>query len=516
MRHAHRVLLGIVVVGLLLPGLVYPYFEDTALFAAVAKLALGGARLYRDLVDQKTPGLLFMEMARITVLGASSLAARASELASLALAAFVITDLGRAAGLGRRAGALMAVALAALCSSALWGLPERGQVEFHQVLFLVVALVAAARSMEARPRALVWAAGAGAAIAWACWLKPQAALLGIVMLGALALVRGPGRVRRLLAFAGGGLAISLAVLARLALAGELAAFLDIMFRFNPAYLKISHMPVPARLHSGLRLVADTPRAWLVDLLALAGAAIVVWRVRRRELPVSVAILLLAPLPWGVLTFVSGGYGFRYHGIAGVTGLAILVGIAADALLAYVPRRSLRVALAGAVLAALVLNPRWLGDAGDLARWVAGRVSTDELYTRRGVEMHYYSYDAEREAARVVDQLVPEGERFFVFGRAGATYLMAHRLPASRHLITSVAWIPEFRYATEVHDEIVRDLAAHPPALILLSGMDMFPWFGQFKPSVKLVLDDKVLGPWLVEHYDLTGWIGNNYAVARRK
>jgi Dolichyl-phosphate-mannose-protein mannosyltransferase len=515
MRQARRVILGIVVVGLLAPGLVYPYFEDTALFAAVAKLALGGARLYRDVVEQKTPGVLFMEMGRLTLLGGSSLAARAAELSALALAAFVITDLARAARLPARAGALMALALAALSSSAIWGLPERGQVEFHQVPWIVVALVAAARAGEPRPRALAWAAGAGAAIAWAMWLKPQAGLLGLALLVALALAPGP-RWRRVGAFVAGGAAVSLAVLARLALAGELDAFLDVMLRFNPAYLRISRIPWPRRIASGLGLLLQSPRVWAVDALALAGAVVVVVRARRRALPVHMAVLLLAPLPWGMFSYVAGGYGFIYHSIAAVVGLALLVGVGGDALLARVPRSGLRVGLAGAVLAALTLNAAWLRDAGDLLAWVSGRVREDELYARRGIESGYYSYSAEREAAKVVDELVPAGERFFVFGRAGATYLLAHRAPAARHLVTSVAWIPDFAFARQVHDELVATLTARPPALLLLSTADVFPWFGQNRPSAALVLEDAQLGPWLESHYDLVGRIGPYYAVARRK
>jgi hypothetical protein len=518
MRHSRRVLLGLAVVVLLLPGLVYPYFEDTALFAAVARLALGGMRLYRDLEEQKTPGILFMEMARLTLLGASSLAARVAELVSLALAALVVADLARAAGLGARAAALLALALAALSSSAIWGLPERGQVEFHQILFVVAALAAAARAAEERPRALAWAAGAGAAIVWACWLKPQAALLGVAIFAALALAPGVARVRlvRLAAFVGGGMAVSLLVVARLVLAGEWAAFLDVMFRFNPAYLSISHVPVAVRWHAGVHLLTGTPRALVVDALALAGAVVLVRRVRRRETPLHVALLCAAPLPWGMLTFVTGGYGFLYHAIAGVAGLAILAALGADALLAHVPRPALRGALAAAVLAALVANGAWLRDAGDLISWTTGAVATDDLYARRGVESYYFNYDAEREAARVVDQLTPEGERFFVFGRAGVTYLLAHRRPASRHLITSVAWIRDFRFAAEVHDELVRELTTHPPAVILLSGNDVFRWFGQEQPSAVLVLEDPVLGPWLRAHYDVSGRIGRNYAVAKRK
>jgi hypothetical protein len=519
MRPTRRVLLALAVVAILVPGLVYPYFEDTALFAAVAKLALRGLRLYRDLEEQKTPGILFMEMARLSLLGASSLAARASELVSLTLAALVVADLGRAAGLGGRAQALLALALAALSSSAIWGLPERGQVEFHQIVFIVAALVAAARAAEDRSRALAWAAGSGAAIAWACWLKPQAALLGVAIFVALAIAPAAAarvRLRRLAVFVTGGVGISLLCAARLVLAGEWDAFLDVMFRFNPAYLSISHVPLAVRFHAGANLLFGTPRAAAVTALALAGTIALFLRVRRGQTPPHLALLCAAPLPWGMLTYVTGGYAFLYHAIASVAGLAILAAIGADALLAFVPRPALRGALATAVLLALTVNGAWLRDAGDLVSWTTGAVATGDLYARRGVESYYYSYDAEEEAARVVDRLTPEGERFFVFGRAGATYLLAHRLPASRHLITSVAWIREFRFAAEVHDELVRELSAHPPAVILLSGNDVFRWFGQDEPSAVLVLQDPVLGPWLRAHYDVSGRIGRNYAVARRK
>ena len=55
----------------------------------------------------------------------------------------------------------------------------------------------------------------------------------------------------------------------------------------------------------------------------------------------------------------------------------------------------------------------------------------------------------------------------------------------------------------------------PPAVILLSEQDVFPWFGQHQSSAVLVAADPVLGPWLRAHYAIKRRIGRYYVVLAR-
>ena len=75
---------------LLAPALVFPYFEDAALFAAVANYMLEGETLYREVFDHKAPAIYLQEMIRISLLGTSALASRVVELVFLLFAGLVL------------------------------------------------------------------------------------------------------------------------------------------------------------------------------------------------------------------------------------------------------------------------------------------------------------------------------------------------------------------------------------------------------------------------------------------
>ncbi len=47
----------VVSAALLAPALIYPYFEDAALFAAVANYMLDGQALYSEVFDHKAPAI---------------------------------------------------------------------------------------------------------------------------------------------------------------------------------------------------------------------------------------------------------------------------------------------------------------------------------------------------------------------------------------------------------------------------------------------------------------------------
>ena len=139
---------------LLAPALVYPYFEDAALFAAVARYLLDGETLYLDVFDHKAPAIYLQEMVRISILGPSALASRIVELVTLLVAGL---GLGFGALAPRNSNQreprlallfLLPLSFCALTSSSLWGLPERGQVEFYQAAAVAIALSAGLFAIE--------------------------------------------------------------------------------------------------------------------------------------------------------------------------------------------------------------------------------------------------------------------------------------------------------------------------------------------------------------------------------
>ena len=502
---------------LLAPNLIWPYFEDTGSFAATAQWNGRGLALYRDLLDQKPPAFFLEERLRLALLGMTPLAARVFELGLLVIGGWM---LGVAAAAheeeGERVRAFVAVAFAALSSSALWFLPERGQVEFHQASFVCIALGATAlalRESENR-RALGLAFAAGAASAWSCWLKPQSAAMALAIVAALAVRRGPRSLRAKLvaAHVGAVIALSLAMVVWMAARGQLRAFADVMFRLNPAYTRLPQfslrhvLPALYNIYSG-------PRALVVFALGLAGVVSYVRAARAGALSLAEGMLVVAPLPWAVAQFASGGYLFRYHSIVAVVPFALLAGVggafAFESLRAIRPPA--RAALAIGTVLLVTANQPWRDCAGDLVFWASGVKPTAALYDRYGEEGHYFRYAAQVEAARIVRERVPPGQPFYVFGRAGVTYLYADRPPLTRVLATTLAYM-RVPGAAELRKEIVDAIVTRPPKILLVRGDDAMPWFGVPVPSNVLLARDPVLGRFVAQNYRRIGRIGVSFLV----
>ena len=63
-----------------LPNFIYPFFEDSALFAAVGRWMHAGLVPDRDLLDMKPPGIHWVAYLTYALFGTSALGARAVEL----------------------------------------------------------------------------------------------------------------------------------------------------------------------------------------------------------------------------------------------------------------------------------------------------------------------------------------------------------------------------------------------------------------------------------------------------
>src|SRR5689334_17499602 len=69
-----------------LPNFIFPFFEDTGLFAAFGHYMWHGLVPYRDLLDQKPPGIFAVTALTSKLLGDSSIASRLVELAFIVAA----------------------------------------------------------------------------------------------------------------------------------------------------------------------------------------------------------------------------------------------------------------------------------------------------------------------------------------------------------------------------------------------------------------------------------------------
>ncbi len=526
-RRAHRAeravsyLLAAVVLA---PNLVFPYSEDAGLFAAVARYRLEGLALYRELFDQKPPAIFLQESLRIALLGPSAVAARLFELVVLVLASGAIRGAVRPlVPAGRRHTAENAATLgfAIAASSAFWGVLERGMVEVYQAAAIAVAM-GALGPVLARPLArrahLARVMLAAVALSWACWLKPQAIVLWglaplVLALDARRSIRD--RARDLGVFVGATAAVSLPIVISMASRGELRDFVWTMTEFNRAYVA-SARDKPNALRKFFDIWDRRGGLWFLAI-ASVGAVVVLFRAVRRAIPARAAAAPFVALAWALVTFASGAFLFPYQLLVALPALAVLFAVAFDAATSTLGRRlPPRAALALVTLAVLVLTTtttRFLRAAVPFARWTTGRLTTEAMHAELGTS-GFFRYPLQREAARVVEARVAPDETFLVFGRAGVTYLFAGRRPASRQLATVIAWWPE-RTAKLLHEELVREVQARRPKLLLVRTDDAMPWFGVDVTAAVLLERDPQLGPYVRRHYRLVGHVADAFLVLER-
>ncbi|MGB5751967.1 MAG: hypothetical protein WBN87_03810 [Thermoanaerobaculia bacterium] len=514
---------------LLAPALVFPYFEDAALFAAVANYMLEGETLYRDVFDHKAPAIYLQEMIRISLFGTSALASRVVELAFLFLAGL---------GLGASALALrsddhqgpslallllLPVSFCAFTSSTIWILPDRGQVEFFQAAVVALGLSAALFSIALPDRRLP-ALVSGMALAWAAWLKPQASVLLVFFFLVLLWegVRTNRGKRRAWDLTFGVVIVSVVFAVFVMISGSLDGFFHLFSKHHPAYLA-GVRPVPSNLFDRFtHYFLSTPRNLVVAALTALGAVRLAWLARRRSIRWASWLLIVGTLAWGLAAFASGVAGFRYHAVPAMVGVSVLVAWGMEGLLhlATGTRDSWWRTVAGGTLLGLIgvwliATPRFLVDTADLAGWWSGREALASVHERRGNEAHYYSYARELEASRIVREIVPEGQSIYVLGLAGVTYLLGERPTAGRHLVTTFAYMPGYSLADSVHQEIVETVRDQQPELLLVRTNDSFPWFGLPYSSVQRLMQDKALLPIVRQHYRPAGRIGDYFLILQR-
>ena len=515
---------------LLAPALVFPYFEDAALFAAVANFLLEGETLYREVFDHKAPAIYLQEMIRISLLGTSALASRVVELVFLLFAGLGLGASALALRPDDRQGPpptllfLLPVSFCAFTSSTIWILPDRGQVEFFQAAVVALGLSAALFSI-ALPERRLPALVSGLALAWAAWLKPQASMLLVFFFLVLLWegVRTNQGKRRAWDLALGAVIVSVVVAAFVMIWGSLEGFLYLFTKHHPAYLA-GVRPIPSNLFDRFtHYFLSTSRNFAVAALTTLGIVRLAWLARRQSIRWASWLLIVGTLVWGLAAFASGVAGFRYHAVPAMVGISVLVAIGLEGLLSLATgtRGSWWRAIAGGTLLGLIsiwliATPRFLIDTADLAGWLSGREALASVHERRGNEAHYYSYARELEAARIVRQLVPEGQSIYVLGLAGVTYLLGDRPNAGRHLVTTFAYMPGYSLADSVHAEIVETVRDQKPELLLVRANDSFPWFGLPDSSLQRLIQDEELLPIVQRDYEPVSRIGDYFLIFRRK
>jgi len=429
---------GSMVVGWLVwRSLDWPLVHDAPLMHYVAWRMLEGAVPYRDLFDMNFPGVYLLHLLVVLTAGSGDLAWRGFDLAWLGLGALGV------AAFAWRWGAVAAVAGALLFAlyHLAGGAWQAGQRDFLLCPLLLAGALGVARWAETRGRAaLAWG---GLALGASITVKPHAVLLAAALgvLIALAAWRaGGGLLAPLAVFAIAVAVVPLIMVAWLAAAGALPAWRAIVLDYL--------VPLYSRLGRPAAWNVYRPVVWI----PLGGGALLSLAVvlARGGLGARHTVAALGAL-YGVLHFVGQGKGWEYH-LYPLAAFAVVLLVAGLESAPARPRRAGAVAVLVTVVAAGVL-------LADKASAVSGA----------GWER--------AKAARAAELAAALGARL----RPGDTVQVLDTAVGGVHALLRLGVREPTRFLYDFHffhdaghptiealrAELLRDLDARPPALIVL-------------------------------------------------
>jgi len=465
-------------IGLRLPALAEPIGVDQGIFATFAMALRDGLAPYRDVWDQKPPGIHLLYLAAITIGGASAHSIFWLDFTGWAATALFIGLLARRlSGNGAAGWVIGTYALLSLpyIRYGYGGFLERAVPEVF-----INACVAGAACLLAAADGRVWRAmAAGGAIGAAAVLKPWAlALWPSVVLGAKPDANVPARLRLLAAAVPGLLAVPLALWVWLWSADALGEAWTAIVDYNRAYLARG----PGMLVFADRFVhhvwwlTKTDPLWMLGVAGALNGGIRAVRSRRLD---PVWVVGVAWLSLAVLAAAGSGIRlFTTYFIPCQPPLALLAG---SCLLAAPPGGRQRADVTVALAMAVVVGARTLYL--DLPGRVANPLMADvaALRVAEGSPAHlaylerFGSYNAGRgysaranwELAEYVRRTTARSDRCYIFGMAPAVYVDSDRLPANRFLFVWAALAGLVKHPGFSIDELAADLEAAKPALIIM-------------------------------------------------
>jgi hypothetical protein len=450
--------------------------RDQGIYRVVASVMARGGAPYLDAWDFKPPGIYAVYALAGGVFGHGESAVRWLELLGLATLAPAFWILSKRALGDGRAG-LLGASLAVLVSTAL-GFWDTAQPEGFAGVVLAWALVfATVEGTPDRRPVGAWIA-AGALYGAAALLKPH---LGAGILVSAAFAASAGHARRgwvapTLAFAGGGLLPVAVTLAWFAAKGALASLHEALFLFAPRYTALN-LAEPGFLELVVRTAEPLLRFGTPELIGLV-ALFALPRLADSERRMGVHVVAIV----GLLLIGVGVQAkfFPYHYAAVLILLALPAGWGLWKLWLSVAERPLGWLLlaAGMAVSTLPFHPggRQLTTFAQLAaiRLEAARGLPPEREAVRDRLESLADVDARanRRIARWLTTHTPAEEPVYIWGFEPVIYARADRRPASR-FIYNVPQRADWS-AEASRRELMQELAANPPAAIVVVTGDRFP------------------------------------------
>jgi hypothetical protein len=456
-------------IGTRLTAVVEPIGIDEGIFATAGWGMTRGLMLYRDVWDQKPPGIHLLYWTAFALFGPHpSLIAVLDTAAWTIVAVFTVLI---AARLGTQRSAWMAAVLMGIVTFPSFAYPYGGFLERAVPETFIAPLAACAVWATITRRHLL----AGLAVGAAAVFKPTALVYWPACVLAAWVLGDDARraARRMTA----PLALPwLVVAAWLWSAGAATDARIAIVDYNSGYVAAGSglFALPLRFaHEVWRLVKSDP-AWL---LASAGtvATAVAW-LRRAARPATLVLPGLAILWLAAVLLAVAANGIRMYPTYFLPAAAPLALLAGWFLAEH--SRGLR-ALAGAIVlaAAIVVSTRSHAPqravrylAADISR-MRGNLAREPYLDLFGSSRSSSGYSA-RANAELTDYLLAHAapnDRLYIFGMAPSVYFSASLLPADRFVWTYPAVAPFMHDRGFGVDTLARELAHTTPAWLVLEA-----------------------------------------------
>jgi 4-amino-4-deoxy-L-arabinose transferase-like glycosyltransferase len=465
-----------------IPSIAQPLGIDQGLWASAVRGMSHGQRLYRDVWEQRPPGIYWIYLAAFRTFGWTPAAVAWIDIA--ASAALTLLLFGVGSHLGSRLTGAVTAALYATLTMPAWlyghgGLLERSVCE----TFIVVCVgFGAWCAIGVRDRrSMASAAGLGLSAGAAVILKPNAGLYFPALLVWIVLYSTRPRqelVRPIvMAIAASGV-VPLAALLWLWRLDVLGDARIAVIDFNRYYVSQGYsLASYANLFAhDLFLRMKTEPLWLAGT---AGSIVAVWDlVRARRLPPLAGLGVI----WGaaavLVIVVNGRFLFNSYFMNALPPMAIMAGwLLVDAAPENRARAAVAIA-AGVAVAFLLVHrgyvPRVVGSARLDVAALRGRIDRSTYLEQFGGygNGRGYSARANDELADYVRAHTTPDERIFLFGINGAgVYFAADRLSAHRFLrandfVETTFPDPAFRL-----EAVVADLTERRPRYLIFEKLN---------------------------------------------
>jgi hypothetical protein len=489
-----------------------PLGIDQSLWASAVFGLERGQLLYRDVWEQRPPGIYLMYWAAFKLLGWTAATVTWIDVAAVSVTTGMIYATMRL--LASPLAAATGAALYAALTMPAWLYRYSGFIE-RSVCETFIAPAAAGGALAAaiayrRPEwATASAAFLGATVGAAVVFKPNAGLYlpALLVWWGLFVARGPAgwsflRISRAVLVSSAAAAVPVgATVFWLWSTGVIDDARVAVLDFNRFYVA-DGMTVEAMAVGFARAVWLRIRSEPLWLGGAVGAIAVVWEIgRRRALPPLAVLAVLWGTAAAAVILVNG---VRFYSTYFINALAPLAVMTAWVLTDHLSRKSRIVALV--VGGAMVSQLAWRGYVPAVANAaradlevLSGRMTTKDYLDRFGGygNNRGYSARANDELAAYVRATTGRDDRIFLFGINGAgVYFLSGRPTAHRFLRVNFFYPPAFPDPAFTLHAVLEELSGAQPALVIFERLHTTTVLGR---AVDRLPDHPDMLRWLTDY-----------------